>query len=131
MAYRNHVELMGRLGADPEMKGGGDGKSPFATFTVATNYRRKGFERVEWHSLIAFDKYAEFISQYLRKGDEVFVEGRLQSHTYKDSAGIDRKVTEIVVESIQPIGAARRTDSSASDVRTENSATPPDDDIPF
>jgi len=98
---RNRVQLIGRLGQEPEIKELTNGRK-MAKFSLATNeyYINKDGEKVEetnWHNLIAFGKAAELIEQYNHKGDEVIVDGRLTSHTYTDKKDEKRFVVEVVV----------------------------------
>jgi single-strand DNA-binding protein len=98
---RNRVQLIGRLGQEPEIKELTNGRK-MAKFSIATNeyYFNKDGEKVEetnWHNLVAFGKTAELIEQYRHKGDEVIVDGRLTSHTYTDKNDEKRFAVEVVV----------------------------------
>ena len=98
---RNRVQLIGRLGKEPEIKELTNGRK-MAKFSIATNeyYFNKDGEKVEetnWHNLVAFGKTAELIEQYNHKGDEVIVDGRLTSHTYNDKNDEKRYTVEVVV----------------------------------
>ena len=99
-ALRNKVQLIGRLGKDAEMITFDDGKVK-ARFPVATNesFRNGEGERVErtqWHDVVAWGGLAEVAGQYLKKGAEVAVEGRLTYRTYEDGEGHTRYITEVV-----------------------------------
>ena len=98
---RNRVQLIGRLGADPEIKEVTNGRK-MAKFSIATNeyYFNKEGEKVEetnWHNIVAFGKSAELIEQYQHKGDEVLIDGRLTSNSYTDKNDEKRYSVDVVV----------------------------------
>ncbi|MFN4132509.1 MAG: single-stranded DNA-binding protein [Caldimicrobium sp.] len=100
----NKVILIGRLGADPEIRYTLDGK-PVSTFRIATNevFIKNG-EKVtitEWHRLVAFGRLAEICGEYLSKGSKIYVEGKLRTRKFEDKQGQLRYVTEILVQSLQ------------------------------
>ncbi|MCB9073486.1 MAG: single-stranded DNA-binding protein, partial [Bdellovibrionaceae bacterium] len=106
----NKVILMGRLGADPELKTLSSGQA-VANFNLATNENwvdRDGQkqERTEWHRIVVWGKLAEICRQYLSKGRQVFVEGKLQTRAWEDQQGQKRYTTEIVASNIQFVGGA-------------------------
>ena len=99
-ALRNKVQLIERLGKDPELMSFDEGKVKCA-FPVVTNesFRNGEGERVErtqWHDVVMWGALAEIAGQYLKKGTEVAIEGRLAYRTYEDSEGHTRYVTEVV-----------------------------------
>ena len=101
---RNRVQLIGNLGADPEIKQTGSGRK-LAKFSMATsdNYKNNKGEWVEntqWHRLEAWGKVAEIVERFLRKGSEVAIEGRLNHSSYEDQQGVKRYYTDIVVNEI-------------------------------
>ena len=103
-ALRNKVQLIGRLGKDAETITFDDGKVK-ARFPVATNEQfRNGegekVERTQWHDVIAWGGLAEVAGQYLRKGAEVALEGRLTYRTYEDGEGQTRYITEVVANEL-------------------------------
>jgi single-strand DNA-binding protein len=105
MSNLNKVLLMGRLGADPELRYTTDG-TPVATFRMATSesYKDKSGvkqERTEWHSIVAWRKLAELAGEYLKKGRLVYIEGRIQSREYEGRDGVKRKVYEIVASDMK------------------------------
>ena len=139
MAGVNKVILVGNLGADPEIRYTADGTA-VATFRLATSRRwtNKEGERVvqtEWHRIVAWRRLGEICAQYLSKGKQVYVEGRLQTRSWEDKDGNKRWTTEIVAENLQMLGRA----GDVMDVPDETPATqddsgdktPLDDDIPF
>ncbi len=95
----NRVILVGRLGKDPEIRSTPSGTS-VAKFSMATDERftdRSGEkqERTEWHNIVAWGKLAELCRDYLNKGSQVYIEGRLQTREYEDKDKIKRRTTEI------------------------------------
>lgn len=108
-ALKNKVQLIGKLGFDPEVKNIEGGRK-LAKFSMATNeiYRNAKGEKVEethWHRLIAWGKVAEIAEKYLAKGAEVAIEGKLVNNNYIDKDGNKRYSTEIVVQELLLMGA--------------------------
>ncbi len=99
----NKVILIGTLGRDPEVRYAANGNA-IANLSVATseqwNDRQTGErqERTEWHRVVLFGKVAEVAAQYLRKGSQVYLEGRLQTRKWTDQNGMDRYTTEVVID---------------------------------
>jgi len=96
---RNSVQLIGRLGKDPEVKTLDNGNT-VASFSIATSdyYKNAAGEKVEdtqWHNVVAWGKKAELVSSYLKKGNEVAIEGKLIHRNYETSNGEKRYVTEV------------------------------------
>lgn len=100
----NKVILVGRLGADPEIRYTLEGK-PVAVFRIATNevFVKNGEKETitEWHRLVAFGRLAEICGEYLTKGTRVYVEGKLRTRKFEDKQGQTRFVTEIWVQKLQ------------------------------
>ncbi len=116
----NKVILIGRLGKDPDLRYAPSGTA-IASFTMATNHATKDaegawVEQTEWHSVTTFGRQAEFCGEYLKKGRQVFVEGRLRTSSWEDQSGQKRFRTEIVANEIQLLG---------SKVEGEKVETPP------
>jgi single-strand DNA-binding protein len=142
----NKVILVGRLGRDPELRYTPKGQA-VANFTVATNevWRNQDGERqerTEWHRIVVWGKTAEFCGNYVTKGRQVYIEGRLQTREWEDREGQKRWTTEIVAQNIQLLGSRREGDGGGSareETRdeTENPFAspdvpqPPEDDVPF
>ena len=110
MAGVNKVILVGRLGADPEVRYTNTGTA-VANFNMATstNFTDKSgekTERTEWHRIVAFGKLGEICGEYLAKGKQMYIEGRLQTREWEDRDGNKRKTTEIVAGMMQMLGAA-------------------------
>jgi single-strand DNA-binding protein len=104
----NKVLLIGNLGRDPEMRHTPSG-TPVANFTLATNESfvdRSGNrqDRTEWHRIVVWSKLAEICGQYLRKGSQVFLEGRIQTRQWEDQQGQKRSTTEVVVNNMVMLG---------------------------
>ena len=105
----NKVMLLGRLGADPELRYS-QNQTAICNLSLATSERRKGAdgqwtESTEWHRIITFGKTAENCSNYLAKGRQVFIDGRIQTRKWQDKQGQDRYTTEIVANNVQFIGS--------------------------
>jgi len=137
MAGVNKVILVGNLGADPEVRYTPNG-TPVANFRIATNERwtgkdGKNMERTEWHRIVAFGKLAEICGEYLAKGKQVYIEGRLQTRNWEDKDGNKRSTTEIVATTMQMLGSAERADVGTPTVEAPSipETTSEDEDIPF
>lgn len=139
----NKVMLIGRLGADPEIRYTQSGTA-VANFTMATNHPVKRGdqweEATEWHRVVAWDRLAEICNQYMNKGSQVYVEGRLQTREWQDRDGNRRWTTEIVAKEIQLLGGRDDSQVNQSDtggVEKDQSSynppgqLPPEDDVPF
>lgn len=118
----NKVMLIGNLGADPELRHTSS-QMAVSTLRIATGERRKDqsgnwVEHTEWHSVVTFGKTAENCSQFLAKGRQVFVEGRLQTRKWQDKEGKDRYSTEIIANTVQFLGGK----SATGNVTVENSS---------
>jgi single-strand DNA-binding protein len=105
MPALNRVQLIGRLGKDPETRFTPNGKK-VAHFSLAVSQRRKtaegdAKEYTEWVNIEAWDRLGEICSQYLHKGSLVFVEGRLKTDKYEDKAGETKYYTKVVVQAVQ------------------------------
>ncbi len=105
MAGLNKVMLIGRLGADPEMRYTANGQA-VTTFNLAVNRNwtsRDGERReeTEWVTIVCWEKLAETVSQYLQKGRQAFVEGRLQTRNWEGQDGVKRYKTEVVATTVQ------------------------------
>lgn len=106
----NKVMLIGNLGADPEvryMPSGGAVTNVSLATTRRWKDRQSGErkEQTEWHRVVFFNRLAEIAGEYLRKGSQVYVEGRLQTRKWQDQNGQDRYSTEIVAEDMQMLGS--------------------------
>ena len=131
----NKVMLIGRLGADPEIRYTPDG-TPVANFSLATDYSvKRGDEwetETEWHRIVAWRRLAEICSEYLSKGRLVYVEGRLRTRAWEDRDGNKRWTTEIIAKDmhiLEPKGATGEAPGAGADL--EPPVPPIEDDVPF
>jgi len=105
----NKVILVGNLGADPEVRYMPNGGA-VANVTIATteSWKDKSSgeqqEKTEWHRVVFFARLAEIVGEYLKKGSQIYVEGRLQTRKWQDKSGVDRYTTEIVANEMQMLG---------------------------
>ena len=110
MASVNKVILVGNLGRDPETKYMPDGAA-ITNVSIATSYQRtdkasgQKTEETEWHRVVFFSRLAEIAGEYLKKGSQVYIEGRLRTRKWQDKEGQDRYTTEIVAENMQMLGS--------------------------
>jgi single-strand DNA-binding protein len=143
MAGINKVIVIGRLGNDPEVRYTPSGAA-VAKFSVATSEEWKDKntgekkERTEWHRITAWGKLGEICGEYLAKGRQVYVEGRLQTSSYDDKDGVKRYSTEIVASDVQFLGSKEsgggRSGGGAPPRESfggQGGPPPADDDIPF
>ena len=131
MASVNKVILLGRLGRDPETRYASEGGTAICRLAVATSrhYKDRDGNRkdeTEWHNVVLFGRTAEVAQQYLTKGSEVYVEGRLRTRSYEKD-GVKRFFTEIIGESMQLGARAAAEHPEAAGAQT----TANEDDIPF
>lgn len=150
----NKVILVGHLGRDPEVRYAPSGQA-IANVSIATTegWKDKNTgekqERTEWHRVVFFQRLAEIAGEYLKKGSQVYIEGRLQTRKWQDKEGQDRYTTEIVANDMQMLGSRAggqaapaddfNQDQPAPRAQKEKSGAPAsvaatddfDDDIPF
>lgn len=105
---RNSVQLIGRLGKDPEVKELTSGKT-LATFSIATSdsYRNANGEKIEdtqWHNVIAWGKQAQIVGDYVKKGQEIAISGKLIHRSYETNTGEKRYITEINMNELLMLG---------------------------
>ncbi len=146
----NKVILIGNLGNDPDVRytAGGAAVTNISLATTASWRDKESGEqqdRTEWHRIVFFGRLAEIVGEYLRKGSQVYVEGRLQTRKWQDKEGNDRYSTEIVANEMQMLGsrggavpepdlpAATAENPEAAPESTAGAAADDfvDDDIPF
>ncbi|MCK9230509.1 MAG: single-stranded DNA-binding protein [Syntrophales bacterium] len=135
----NKVILVGRLGADPEIRYTQDG-TMVTTLNVATNEQWKDKDgekqqKTEWHRVVTFRKLAEICGNYLSKGSLVYIEGRIQTRSWDDKDGNKRYTTEVVASTMQMLdrkgqGADRVDDGVKAGVELGGRDTR-EDDVPF
>ena len=135
----NKVMLIGRLGADPDIKYAQSG-TPVANLRIATdesytdrNGQRQ--DRTEWHTVIAFQRTAEICQQYLHKGSLVYIEGKLQTRKWQDKQGQERYTTEIQCQRLQMLERRQEGNAPAQASTRPGWDVPPvpadDDSVPF
>jgi len=110
MSGVNKVILLGRLGKDPDVKTTSGGKT-LATLNLATSSKYNDVEYTEWHRVVIWGKLAELCGRYTAKGNQVYVEGRLQSRSYEDKNGAKQYVTEVVASNVTFLGSKEPTDN--------------------
>jgi len=116
----NKVLLTGRLTRDPELRSLASGSS-VATFAVATNeFRGNGKERAEYHNVVVWDRLAQVCGQYLGKGQQVAIEGRLQTRQWDDDRGTRHWKTEVVASSVEMLSGRRKRDYEADAQAAQN-----------
>jgi len=125
----NKVQLIGHLGADPESRFTTSG-SAVTNFNLATNESWKSAEgdakeKTEWHRVVLFGKMAETAAEYMKKGQLVYIEGRLQTRSWDDKDNIKRYTTEILCDNFTMLG--RKSDAAGSSAKESEQ----DDDLPF
>jgi single-strand DNA-binding protein len=126
----NKVILLGRLGADPQLRYTPSGRA-VVNFSIATNQvwkdqEGKQQEKTEWHRVVAWAKLAEIIGEWLKKGSNCYIEGRLQTRSYEDTSGVKKYITEVVATDLEMIGGGAKKDTSESGPE----APPPEEGIP-
>ena len=139
----NKVIIVGNLGADPDSRAMPSGNA-VTNISVATseswNDRETGEkqEKTEWHRVVFFNRLAEIAAQYLKKGSQVYVEGKLQTRKWEDKEGTERWTTEVVANQMQMLGdrmsnnmTSDNASSSQSSSDNDFSTDEFDDDIPF
>jgi single-strand DNA-binding protein len=142
MSGINKVILIGRLGSDPEVRYTPSGVA-VANFSVATSEEWKDKdsgekkERTEWHRIVAWRRLGEICGEYLSKGKQVYVEGRIQTRSWEDRDGNKKYTTEIIANDIQFLGSRDMSDGGrpsgggGGDFQGAPGPGPEDDDIPF
>ena len=159
MASVNKVILLGNCGRDPEIRYLPSGQA-IASLSIATSTRRKdkntgeSVEDTQWHRVTFYDRLAEIVGEYVKKGTPLYVEGRLKYGKYTDQSGVEKYTTDIIVSELQLLGgragrgeppsegnsAPRRAPVAAAPAPASRQAPAPrpasgfddmDDDIPF
>lgn len=124
----NKVILIGRLGKDPEVRYMPNSEA-VCNFSVATSESWKDSngqkqERTEWHSITMYRRLAEIAGQYLKKGSQVYLEGKIQSRKYTDKNGIERTAYDIIVNEMKMLGGNEAPMQPAPTVNQEPPAPP-------
>lgn len=124
----NKVILVGNLGADPDTRYMPSGKA-VTNIRVATSESWKDKqtgdtqERTEWHGIVMYDKLGEIAAEYLRKGSQVYIEGKLRTRKWQDKEGKDRYTTEIIADQMQMLGSRGGGGGGSSEPREPRSAS--------
>jgi single-strand DNA-binding protein len=142
----NKVILVGNLGKDPEVRYMPNGNA-VANLTLATTESWKDKqtgdqqEKTEWHRIVMFRRLAEIAGEYLKKGSQVYIEGKLQTRKWQDNSGNDRYTTEIIADEMQMLGSRGGGSAGFADKSAPSRSSAPaaaetapadfDDDIPF
>jgi len=138
MKCMNRATLLGRVGSDPEVRSTGTGKK-VAQFSLATSWGTGDKEKTEWHKIVAWEKTAEVIESYVRKGDPLLVEGEINYRSYEKD-GETKYITEIRAFSVilLPSGGEKRQPATATAGAAKKEASYedfdadfPDSDLPF
>ena len=130
----NKAIIVGQLGKDPELRYTADGKA-IANFSVATSEQWKDTqtgekqEKTEWHRISIFGKLAEIAGEYLRKGSQVYLEGKIQTRKWTDKDGQDRYTTEIIADQMQMLGGKQGGEERQEKPRNAKSAPSGNDDF--
>ena len=141
MAGLNRVMLIGNLGADPEVKYTPNGTA-VTNFRIATSEKwkdkeGKAQERTEWHRIVTFGKLAEICGEYLAKGKQVYIEGRIQTRSWDNKDGNKKYMTEVVADKMQMLGSPGSPDNKQKGQAVEETgfsqenSSPQDEDVPF
>ena len=136
MAGVNKVILLGNLGKDPEVRvfDGGSKKAMFSLATSDSFVDKAGEkkENVEWHNIIFWGKMADVVEKYLKKGSQVYVEGKISSRSYDDKDGNKRYITEILCNTLTMVGkASEGSSSNATEQQTSDLQEDAPNDLPF
>lgn len=145
MSTLNQAQIIGNLGKDPETKSF-DGGSQVTNITVASSEKYKNrsgetVEETEWHNVQMWGKLSEIASRYLKKGDKVFIQGKLKTRSWEDQSGQKKYITEIRADMLKmlslkrdsqrtPVSGAQSTPASSSPQQPMFN-DPDDDDLPF
>ena len=137
MAGVNKVILLGNLGKDPEVRRLDDGRG-VANFSLATSetYKNKSGEKVtntEWHNIVLWSPLADIAENYLKKGSQVYIEGKISNRSYEDKDGVKKYISEVVGREITLLGRAPSSDSMNPQESTtqNNQESSVEDDLPF
>jgi single-strand DNA-binding protein len=125
----NKVLLTGRLTRDPELRSLSSGKA-VCQFSVATNeYLAEGKEKAEFHNIVVWDKLAQICGEFLGKGQQVAIEGRLQTRSWDDDRGVRHWKTEVVGAHVEMLSGRRKRDYEAESAANGLPADEPDEAV--
>ena len=126
----NKVELLGRVGADPEMKYTASGVAVTQLRLATDRGRKNGEEATDWHTVVVWDKLAEAVAQYVEKGQRLYVAGRLVQNSWEGDDGQRRYRTEVHAQDVVFLDSSK-TGNNSSDYANTGAGQPADDDLPF
>lgn len=137
----NKVILIGNVGKDPDVRYV-DTNTAVATFTLATTERgytlangTKVPDRTEWHNIVLWRGLAEVCEKYVRKGDKLYIEGKIRTRSYDDQKGVKRYITEIYADNMEMLSAPRQNTAAPANTPQGNTSAAPikadDTDLPF
>ncbi|CAB5225540.1 Ssb Single-stranded DNA-binding protein [uncultured Caudovirales phage] len=128
----NHCQFIGRLGKDVELRFSGQNDA-VATFSLACGWKTKTKEGTEWINVTVFGKLAEICAEYLKKGSQVYVSGRMRTEKYTTKEGIEKSGTKIIADTMQMLGGKSEGSKQAQAKNEPEQTDEPmlDDDIPF
>ena len=136
MASINKVIIVGNLGRDPEVRYTADNNA-ITNVSIATTDRYKDKhsgeqkEITEWHRVVFFNRLGEIAAEYLKKGSQVYIEGKLRTRKWTDKDGAEKYSTEIIADQLQMLGGRASEATSATPAPKVKPADDLDDDIPF
>ena len=135
MSGVNKVILLGNLGKDPEVRRLDDGRG-VANFSLATSetYKNKSGEKVtntEWHNIVLWSPLADIAENYLKKGSQVYIEGKISNRSYEDKDGVKKYISEVVGREITLLGRPPEQQENAQNNPSENKNNSDEDDLPF
>lgn len=125
----NKVILIGRVGKDPETRSVNEKTVANITLATSKSYKNSTGERVtntEWHRLTAWSPIADIFEKYVKKGDQIAVEGEIQTRSYDDNEGVKRHVTEIIVRNLELLGGNKSEGKSETETKHSDQ-----DQLPF
>lgn len=129
----NKVILVGNVGKDPEVRHL-EGGASVASFPLATSetYKNKTGEKVtttEWHNIVAWRGLAEISEKYVKKGSQIYIDGRIRTRSYDDKDGNKRYITEIIADTLRLLGKRSDSESSSADSSFDPDKTSPESDL--
>ena len=135
MSGVNKVILLGNLGKDPEVRRLDDGRG-VANFSLATSetYKNKSGEKVtntEWHNIVLWSPLADIAENYLKKGSQVYIEGKIANRSYEDKDGVKKYISEVVGREITLLGRPPEQQEKSQISSIENKKKSEEDDLPF
>ena len=131
----NKVILVGNVGSDPEVKSVGESKVANFSFATSETYKDKNGEKktiTEWHRIVIWRGLAEIVERYVKKGDKLYIEGKIQTRSWDDKDGTKKFSTEIVVSDMKMLGSVKKDENSNPvPMPPEDSLEPQEGDMPF